>query len=766
MAGVNIVRRFASVVIICTSSLLFMLYAGPSPTLSALDWLVPWGFLAMLLFGFVWATVRFKIPRATAADTLSKARGELEERALDGDRQPADTAPSVAQANGPESTESEDSNQQENRENGKPRRRLEAEHLSRRPRAFIAGKPFYGLWKRFRAAWLAHDRNRSGQGVGIASAADVFTTESVLRRTGETIPDALPGVFTAVGLLGTFVGIAIGLAGIPDGASGGAPSADDLSQSINTLMGGMSTAFSTSIIGITGSIWWLFEFRRARRQLAWRLARFVDVADRLFPFEQPHDTLRRIAIRNSDTVTVLREVKGGIQTLGEDMASALEPLIEQRITKPIQDLNLSLGERQTEALGRMVSEFRDTLVSHVGEELHRFGEALKTARAHQSSTVAELESFFLLLESVTETQLKVLDRGGSVAATFERGLSALTEAQQAIEQAGSAAGRIMKQAEDLVGESKQQVNAQREATEAVLATWTQEKDELRDSREHLLALTSELGEKIVEFRSLAAEKIGEVFHAFDSEMGKVVDHLGGTLAELRDTTEEFPSIAIRLVDITSDLAETSRTQHESFTRGLKAFEEGVGEIAGKLDTGRLELARASEALPARTQEITDGIGGLAAAIKDARADLEENANGTIRATGKASERLRSAVSTMEAVGESVDSLKSAVSELSQQLSGQVGRAARTGSTTSARRPGGEGRRPSLLAASGQVVTPRLMEHAPVAKHRRTVERIRTMATAARTEGCVDSWLGFGPSADEEVADVEVPVRTQDTAGIS
>ena len=687
MAVLNVLRRFVSVVIICTLSLLFMRYAGPSPTPSAFDWLVPWGFLVVLLSGFVWATVRFIIPRAKAADTLSQAARELEKRSLRSARQRVDTTSEVAQANGQESTE--DSSQQGNRENGNPS--LELDDRSRCPRAFIVEKPFVSLWKRFRAAWREDGQNRSGKAVGIASAADVFTTESVLNRAGETIPDALPGVFTAVGLLGTFVGIAIGLAGIPDGTSGGVPSAEDLNQSINTLMGGMSTAFSTSIVGITWSIWWLFEFRRARRKLAWRLARFVDVADRLLPLEQPHDTLRQIAIRNYDAVVVLREVKGGIQTLGEDMASALEPLIEQRITKPIQELNLSLGERQTEALGRMVSEFRDTLVSHVGEELHRFGEALKTARAHQSSTVAELESFFLLLESVSETQLQVLDRGASVAAAFERGLSAMTESQQAIERAASAAGQIMKETEDLMGESRGQVNAQKEATEALLASWTKQKDELKDQREHLLALTSELGEKILEFRGLAAEKIGEVFHSFDSEMGKVVAHLGGTLAELRETTEEFPGIAIRLVDVTNDLAEASRTQHESFTRGLKAFEKESGEIAEMLNTGRLELVRASEALPARAQEISDGIGGLKASIKDARADLQENANGTIRAAGKASERIKSAVSTMEAVEASVDGLKGAVSELSQRLSGQVGQTAPTGTSTSARRAGGRER---------------------------------------------------------------------------
>ena len=680
---------------------------GPGFPPSDTDSLVPWLFLVLLLGGFIWATHSYRIPCTLAANTLTNAAAELEKRASNTDGQTAALAGRSEQAETDGQQSTEDASPQESQENSDPG--LGPEDPHRCPPALAEVEPFPSLWKRFSEAWRATHRNSRGQNVGTVSAADFFTTESVLERTEGAIPDALPGVFTAVGLLGTFVGIAIGLAGIPDGTSGGAPSAEDLSQSINTLMGGMSTAFSTSIVGITGSIWWLFEFRWARKGLASGLTEFVNVADRLFPFEQPHETLLRIATSNTkaaeglgtlkgiqkDSSAVLcalepltkdvASVKGGIQTLGQDMAGALEPLIERHIKEPIQNLNLNLGERQTQALGQMVSEFRDTLVSHVGEELHRFGEALKTARAHQSSTVAEMEAFFLLLESVSETQLKVLDRGASVAATFEQGLFALTESQQAIEQAGSAAGRIMKEAEDLVGESRRQVNAQKEATEALLASWTQEKDKLKDLREHLLALTSELGEKILEFRGLAAEKIGEVFHSFDSEMGKVVDHLGGTLAELRETTEEFPGIAIRLVDVTNDLTKTSRTQHESLTRGLKAFEKGSGEIVERLNAGHAELARASKALPVSAQEISDGIGGFVDSIKDARAGFEESANGTIKAAGTASGRLESAVSTIESVRASVDELNRALRNLSQRLPGQVEQAPATDVSTSSRR---------------------------------------------------------------------------------
>ena len=129
-----------------------------------------------------------------------------------------------------------------------------------------------------------------------------------------------------------------------------------------------------------------------------------------------------------------------------------------------------------------------------------------------------------------------------------------------------------------------------------MAAWTKKRIKLRDSREHLLALTSELGEKILEFRGLAAEKIGEVFHAFDSEMGKVVDHLGGPSPN--SETPPKSSQVSRFVWSTSRATwwkragrSTSRSHEDS-----RAFEKGAGEIADKLNTGRLELVRASEAL--------------------------------------------------------------------------------------------------------------------------------------------------------------------------
>ena len=673
--------RFTSLIIICTLSLLAMVLWGPSLVGSEAESIVPWLFLIVLVSGFVWATVCYRIPCTEVAEILEEAEHDLERRASP-DLREGDSANDEQERSQTDSDRPMDGGKPTAGEGGGDSGRdleRELEKQLRCPAAFAQGQDLSTLWTQFTTAWRGEDgagqlRLRD-QHKGIASPSDFFTTQAMLGTRWETIPDALPGVFTAVGLLGTFVGIAIGLADIPQGTSGGSPSAEDLTLGINTLIGGMSIAFSTSIVGIIGSVWWIFEFRWARRKLESCLSKFVRMTERLLPVEQPHETLLRIATSNTraaeglgalesiqnDSAAVLlalkpltedvASVKGGIQTLGEDMASALEPLIEQHIKEPIQNLNLDLGERQTQALGQMVTEFRDTLVSHVGEELHRFGEALKTARTHQSSTVAELEAFFLLLESVSETQLTVLDRGASVAATFDRGLSALETAQQAIEQAGSTARQIMKEAEALATESRRQMTAQEEAAKALLQAWRAERDVLKNVREKLLALTSELGDQILEFRSLASERIGEVFHSFDSEMAKVVEHLGGTLAELRETTEEFPGIAIRLVDVTSRLASATSEQHESITRGIGGLEEVTNRIAQQLDVGREELMQASERLPACAQEIGHGLDGFVRSIQDARTTFEEKADWAVRA----------AVETNELLDQNVTALHSASS---------------------------------------------------------------------------------------------------------
>lgn len=626
--------------------------------------LVLGGFLVVLLVGFSAALFRYREPHARAARTLKKAKEELDGSDL-----------TDVEADG------------------------EAGARHPPPVAFAKHKPLRGAWNRWATA-----RSRSGSGPlptgrSTVSPTDHFTMDTVLERYPGRLPDALPGVFTAVGLLGTFVGIALGLADIEPAAG-----TEDLMEGIRTLMGGMSTAFLTSIVGITWSVWWLFEWRFAERRLRSELDRFVQCMDQAHPVEEPHDTLMRVAEAQEhvrDTVTEVREtageIKGNLQSLGQDMAEALEPYFEKHIAAPIRELNTELGQRQTEALKQMVEEFfrefRATLESSVQEELSALGQSLRDASDHQVDAARRLESFFDRLTAVSDLQTKLIESTSEAATVFDRGLARLTKATEAIEAAGRSARETMEAARDatqvahgLGEETRRQLDSLEKVSEASARSWEAQSALLGKLTADFGRLSGDLGDKIAELRTLAAQKIGEVFHVFDSEMAKVVDHLGGTLAELRDVTEELPGTVGKLQEATRELAEDGRAQRDILAKGLRNFDEARDGLAELFDRTRAKTHELSRRLTAAAREITRHQTDFATASQSIQRGMEAMTHRIEKAGARSStdfERLADSVGSatdrldgmVKAVGEDLESLAGqtkAATEGLERLTAQVG----------------------------------------------------------------------------------------------
>ena len=359
--------------------------------------------------------------------------------------------------------------------------RVSAHHRHGDEAASAALASKFAVHRSLRPQWEAFLRARNPNRPGDAHAAaglpstvspaDFITIESVLGRHYSKLPHALPGIFAALGLLGTFVGIAIALSEIDMGPlaleSSGEPENDEFGQrleDINQLMAGMSTAFLTSIVGIAQSVWWLIEFRWADRRLESAHAGFIRRAEDAFPVEQPHDTLFRIASSGAALEGVgetAGRIKGEIQQLGQDLASAFENHLKTYVSDPLRELNTELGHRQQQALNRMVESFQDSLISSVGDQIDAFGDALRSATDHQVRTAKALDRFFDRLEQVADTQTTLLRRTSEVAGVFESGLTRLVEAKEAIAEASRLAQETMDAARKLSLECQRQLEAPR-----------------------------------------------------------------------------------------------------------------------------------------------------------------------------------------------------------------------------------------------------------------------------------------------------------------
>ncbi len=549
------------------------------------------------------------------------------------------------------------------------------------------------LWRQFLDT-VKERANGTGWGWPVPVAGDFLTLDEVLDNRRSKLPNALAGVFTATGLLGTFVGIAIGLMGIDLGA--------DSSQrldAIDELVRGMSTAFHTSIIGIALSITWLVFWRYLDRRLETNLDVFIQEVEKLIPVEDPYALVGRAVTsveRLDEIAEAAKGIKASVQSLGDDLSGAFEEHLRKHVAEPIKSLDVKLENRQVEVLESMVASFQNSLSAAVDKNANAFAKALRTATDHQVDAAKRLKRFFDRLDQVADTQTSLLTRTKEVAETFGFGLSRLVEAQEAIERAGAIAERIMADAEKLFEAQQESAKTQAEMVERL------ERD--------LGDLTSNLSEKVQEFRLLSAEKIGEVFHAFDSELAKVTDHLGGTMHELRDVaevllqnTQELPE-AVKALDETTtgavgaldrairEASESGAAQQrsvESATQNFDAASERLGErleegldkvrevfgtlpvLAGTVDDSSRRVAGEIEKLDVRLASLAGRAEQLGIQVSDELGDTQSRLRSVAKTLLRIPQELPHAVEQLrKATGEAAATLDQAASKLAQSGTAQ------------------------------------------------------------------------------------------------
>lgn|GEM_PF-3051030 len=105
-------------------------------------------------------------------------------------------------------------------------------------------------WEQYSETFFTSEENQTKT---VIDATEYFGPRVLL---GEQINlrfwAALPGLFLGIGILGTFLGLTLGIEGFDTSDP------DTIQESINTLLSGMATAFLTSLYGMTASL--LFNF--------------------------------------------------------------------------------------------------------------------------------------------------------------------------------------------------------------------------------------------------------------------------------------------------------------------------------------------------------------------------------------------------------------------------------------------------------------------------------------------------------------------------
>lgn len=224
---------------------------------------------------------------------------------------------------------------------------------------------------------------------GLMGSCDIedYIHEELLNQVGMNYYNsAISGTMTGLGILGTFIGLSIGL------GSFNGKDIYTISDNVGPLLSGMKVAFHTSVYGILFSL--VFQF--AHRGL------MADAYDKL-----------------QDFLAAFRECVEPVVNNTDDNAKAMLVYQANMANSMKQMTELLKGEarEQAESLDRMVQQFTTKMQQALGADFDRLGASLQRAcgaqevyadnfRSMADTTQALLQSSLSLQKTLEETMAR------------------------------------------------------------------------------------------------------------------------------------------------------------------------------------------------------------------------------------------------------------------------------------------------------------------------------------------------------------------------
>ncbi len=464
----------------------------------------------------------------------------------------------------------------------------------------------FRLWQAFDASWV---ESEDGQHLyQTQDAANFFNMHTLaVGVAGNRLLMAMPGILTAFGILGTFVGLQIGLSTLD------LSSPQVLSSSIVPLIQGAAVAFATSVWGTVASVGFNFLEKSTEQGLTRQTHRLQQQANDLFRQHLPEQTLmniERASVEAENTLKGLAEQIGDkMQEVLLEMPQHIQASIEASMTPAIEKLvaaTESLAERQgdshQEALTQLIEQFVNT-VSASGESsragMESASEQLAQSIANWGSTMEQFLGRLDNRATAFDSQMgHLLDQGQSLREESSISQQAFSDISGEMKNASvllnqstnhlQTLGEHLTQGARLLGQT--QVDAakltedssrrQQQVTEMLdtIATTLEKANEGLVSSSQRLKESADITQASTEMAKAGFDSINESQQEFLDNLKKILTHLRKQVGQMMN-------------DYATDVEEQTRHRMEQwnahtqeFSKGMVAAVNAMSEILGEIDS--------------------------------------------------------------------------------------------------------------------------------------------------------------------------------------
>ena len=507
-----------------------------------------------------------------------------------------------------------------------------------------------GIWRKYQRTLISIPGKDGLEKYSTVESESYFSVAAFTEGMKGGLWSGLAGTFTGIGILGTFIGLTIGLAGVDTSSTGA------LSSSISGLLGGMSTAFVTSIFGIVSAIVFGVWHSQNMKRFGDAASRFTDALDQVFIRKSVEEILleelaesraQRAAMEQLSTdmaISICDHLPDVLDQLAEKMDSAMKGNLDtmlvglsERQDKQTEQL-MQISSNTSSLVSGCFDQLGDVLKKGVGQEAEELGNSLKNL----SSDIA----------SLAEGIRDILDRSTKASSEAnQKTLDALNEA-------------ISKMNETMEGMANKQTEETDKNIQRMTALMEEMKTTMKDIFDEMSASAKEQRTEIGKIAKDSADQTKENLSAINASVKELMAGIGGQMQQMQSIIGKFA------IDSADQTKENLGVINASVKKLMAEIADQMQQMQSMMDTHEKHM---QETLDQMRQAVSSSGNVVNAAGKTVEA-AGKTAKVFVEAADDVSMKLKTAAEPLQKAAEPLQlaaaSLDSGVQVLAQSMTKQ------------------------------------------------------------------------------------------------
>tara|TARA_R110002126_G_scaffold221592_1_gene366806 strand:+ start:1601 stop:3970 length:2370 start_codon:yes stop_codon:yes gene_type:complete len=563
------------------------------------------------------------------------------------------------------------------------------------------------LWMEFDETLVEVQKNDRIEIRNTLDAAHFFNTHTLASGVTENrLVAAVPGFLTALGVIGTFIGLQLGLSQLELGAG---VDVNEMQDGVAGVVEGAKIAFLTSVWGVFLSVIFNFGEKWLEQSTRKKIRSIEYIVDKLFPRIRPEEQLQNISENSNESREVLQglaeqigeRMQEAVVTATQGIQSSLENSLSEIMAPAINKLVETTSEGNQKALDGLLENFMEGF----GRAGNQQREALDDVSIRVNSAVDSMQTTMSnFVEQLQKSQAESGDREKALIADISNQVSGLTSQSEAIHE------KLTRFVENQVDEMSSQMQKREDAsakrdTELVQTIKSQVDELIENSRyqgetltnfvqTQLNGLTHSFNERDAKVKDIEDErmrayearsdefqkKLSSFFESQISSMGSQIETREKASA---DREKELVSVIRAQID---ELVNNSRAQGETLTSFVESQLSGLTKNfderekrSNELEQARnLKIEQQTQAISSLSNEILrsveKSVSDQVATVKQLIAQgqtLQNSINSSVDASAQATQAMRESSTELRVSADNMRVLSSHVNDAGNKLSGAI-----------------------------------------------------------------------------------------------